>query len=215
MSDEAISDAIAALAARVDTLAAGLSLACETPTIAALLTRKAQIESDIAAGEESLAQIAQKQEALQQRVAALDDRERAIKVQQFVFDQRFQEALSTLRATHKVLVQADEAARIRVLNYAHMLEGFDIGIRELPSWPAIEKMLGVADAIPEVRVELPTKNVREDWNGDQFAPSTLTRSVPALMSDHDDLALPTNKTPERSRRPRGYRAAMRAAMAKP
>ena len=69
--------------------------------------------------------------------------------------------------------------RVRLLNHAGWLEGFRSGgIRELPDWDAIEKMLGMTDAIPEMQ-DRPTELVREGWSGDKFsAQSTLTRSLP-------------------------------------
>jgi hypothetical protein len=146
---------------------------------------------------------------------ALDQRERAIKVREYEFEQKVQEVTGQLRAGYTSLVEGDSAMKRRILNFSGMLDGFAPTIRALPDWPAIERMLGMrVDVIPEMR-DIPTQNVREGTTGDGFIPgSTLTRSTP--MSEHDDLPMPVVKPRERSTRSRyGYRRAMRAAMAKP
>lgn len=211
---QALAQAVAALSSRVDRLAADLGFASETPAIAALLQRKAAIEADLAAGAERLAAISQAEAAAQQRETALDVRERAIKVREFLFDQKVEEATGELRASYLSLTQSDRAMKVRILRYNGMLDGFDPGIRELPSWDALEKMLGVTDVIPEMRDT--TELTREGWSGDKFVEqSSLTRSMPmADMASHDDQ--PTPPPPVRNKRPaRGYRAAMRRALASP
>jgi hypothetical protein len=216
MTEEEFEQKSQVMASRLDRLAAQMELMAETPSIRAALDRLAQINADISAGAESLAQIAGQQEALRQREAALAIVERRLKIKEFTFDQKVEEATGQLRASYASLVAADTALKTRVLNYAGMLSGFAPTIQALPDWPAIEQMLGVADAIPELRDEPAEVTTKDSWGGEKLQGS-LTRSVPmAAMSSHDDLPLPTNKTPERSKRPRrGYRAAMRAAMARP
>lgn len=211
---QALARAVEALSARVDRLTADLGFASETPAIAALLQRKAAIEADLAAGGERLAAISQAEAALQQREIALDQRERQIKIREFQFGQKVDEATGQLRASYLSLTQADRAMRVRLLHHAGWLDGFDPGIREIPSWDAISKILGMTDAIPEMQ-DRPTELVRADWNGDEFvAGSTLTRQV--AMSEHDDLPTPkppppVNKRPRRS----SYRAAYRRALGAP
>jgi hypothetical protein len=69
-----------------------------------------------------------------------------------------------------------------------MLAGYDIGIREMPSWDAIAKALGTTDAIEEIR-DQPTDLVREGFGDDKFSEgSTLTRSI-SSMAAQDDLPM--------------------------
>jgi hypothetical protein len=206
-----------AMAERVDRLAARLDLVAETPSIAAGLQQLAEIEAEIAAGKERLSAIAEQEAALQQREVALETRERQLKVKQYEFEKRLEEATAQLRASYASLVASDNAMKMRILNYAGMLAGFNPTIQQLPDWSALERMLGVVDAITEMQ-DTPTVLTREGWVGEKFSEqTTLTRSVPtAEMASHDDLpTLPPpavqNKRPSR----RGYRAAMRRALETP
>jgi hypothetical protein len=91
--------------------------------------------------------------------------------------------------------------RVRLLHHAGWLEGFDLGLRECPSWEAISKIIGVADAIEEMRNDKPTVNTREGFGGDTFAPSTLTRSM-EVMSSHDNEPSVTHRPADPSGRSR-------------
>ena len=210
---EAEQQKLEAMTARMDALAVKMDLVCETPSVLAALEQLAEIEAAIVAGQERLAAITLKEAALTERAAVLDERERAIKVREFLFDQKRDEAMEQLRSNYLALVQSDRALKLRVLNFSGMLSGFDVGIMELPDWIAIEKMLGMTDAIPELR-DTPTELTREDWSGNKFLEqSTLTRSMPmAEMASHDEQPMP--KPPVRKRPSRGgFRAAYRRALA--
>jgi hypothetical protein len=62
---------------------------------------------------------------------------------------------------------------------ADLLHGFNAQLQSLPSWQQIKQM------VPDLPADLPaapvaeiiSENVREDWSGNIFSPSTLTRTV--------------------------------------
>jgi hypothetical protein len=147
----------------------------------------------------------EKASALTQREAAVEERERQIKIREFTFAQRHEEAVGQLRSSYLALVQSDSAMKTRIMNFSGMLAGFDVGIRELPNWPALERMLGIVDVIPEMR-DPPAELTREGFGGDKFSDqSTLTRAAPSTMDEADQLPLlsrpadPSGRARRRSR----------------
>ena len=87
------------VSARMDRLAVKMDLHLETRPFRAV-ERKAEIEAAIAAGDERLAAMAQAGSGTDEREVALDQRERQIKIREFQFGQKVDEATGQLRASY-------------------------------------------------------------------------------------------------------------------
>jgi hypothetical protein len=182
----------ALLKAITDAAACGQRLADLKSTTAA--ATEAKIDLQLAQNE-----LDAKLSTLAERDAAVTERKRALKIREFTFDQRVTEATSELRTSYLALTEADKAMKLRVMNFSGMLSGFDIGIREIPTWDAIEKLLGVA-ADPHMPVPS-METTQESWGGAQLT-GTLTRSMPTGMAEHDDQPSVTTRPADPSGRSR-------------
>lgn len=174
-----------------------------------------ELEIRIAVAAENLDIAKGEHRDLDARAAMLDRREAELRLLEHAQNAKFDDARRELVAQHRHLVEIETAIKFRILRHAGALAGFDARLQSVPEWSAIDRLAGApVDVIDEMRspnMEL----TREDWSGNKFSESTLTRSMPMpAMSEHDDQPMPKpppNKRPSR----RGYRAAMRRALASP
>jgi hypothetical protein len=118
--------------------------------------------------------------ALDERAAELAAREVVLEEREDKFEASVAEAHDQLRRFYNSIAEEDKRIRYRILSSANLLHGFNERLQDLPDWRQIKQMVPDLPAdppasAPEVVV---TREVREDWSGNVFAPSTLTRSVP-------------------------------------
>jgi hypothetical protein len=121
---------------------------------------------------------------LDARAAALDERDRALTQREDELAASCQEAHATLRASHDHFSEVDRRLRYRILSSADLLHGFNEKLQMLPNWQQIKQMIpGLPADLPATPpAEVVSENVREDWSGNIFSPSTLTRSINKVAS---------------------------------
>jgi hypothetical protein len=158
-------------------------IAAKPATYAAALKKLRKLGRDIAAAEQKLAaltdQAEQKLAEFAARAVAIDERERAISERESSFEASLREAHDSLRQYHDNLAQEDRRIRYRILSHADLLHGYNSRLQDLPDWQQIKQMVpGLPPDLPATPpAEVVSENVREDWSGNVFAPSTLTRSI--------------------------------------
>jgi hypothetical protein len=165
-------------------LAIGLcQIAVNAKTIEPALKRLRKLGHDIAKAEQKLAavtaQAEQKQTELDARASAIDDERRALDARATEFESSLQEVRDNLRGYYDSIAQADRQLRYRILNHADLLHGFNERLQTLPDWQQIRQLIpGLPPDLPVTPpAEVVSENVREDWSGNIFSPSTLTRTV--------------------------------------
>jgi hypothetical protein len=161
-----------------------IDLAQNPKATKAALKKLAQLDKSIGTAEAKLAAVTAQTEqikaALDVRAAELDAREAEIARREDEFANSLADARNNLRQYHDSLAQEDRRIRYRILSSANLLHGYNERLQDLPSWQQIKKMVpDLPPDLPTPAAEVVTREVREDWSGNVFAPSTLTRSVPA------------------------------------
>jgi DNA repair exonuclease SbcCD ATPase subunit len=165
-------------------LAIGLcQIAANAKAIEPALKRLRKLGRDIEKAQQKLAAVTAQAEQinakLDARAAALDERDRTLTQREDEFSASLQEARDNLRGYYDSIAQADRQLRYRILSHADLLHGFNERLQSLPDWQQIRQL--VPDLPPDLpatpAAEVVTENVREDWSGNIFSPSTLTRSV--------------------------------------
>jgi hypothetical protein len=147
------------------------------------LKQLVKLDKDIGVAEQKLAAVearaADTAAVLAQRTAELDAREAEIERRESSAEASLREAHDSLRQYHDNLADMDRRIRYRIMASANLLHGFNERLQDLPDWPAIKQMIpGLPDDLPAApAAEVVTREVREDWAGSVFAPSTLTRTV--------------------------------------
>jgi hypothetical protein len=160
-----------------------IDLAQNPKATKAALKKLAQLDRDIGVAERKLAAIesraADTAAALAEREAELAARAVELERRETEFESSLQEARDHLRQYHDSIVQEDRRIRYRIMASANLLHGFNERLQDLPDWPAIRQMIpGLPPDLPATPpAEVVTREVREDWAGSVFAPSTLTRTV--------------------------------------
>jgi ABC-type transporter Mla subunit MlaD len=152
-------------------------------TLAAAVKKLDRLDRQYADTQDKLAsltaQAAELETALTQRAAELDARAATITKREDEHAAAIEEARDHLRAYYDRIADMDRRIRYRILSSANLLHGFNERLQDLPSWPAIKQMIpGLPPDPPAAPApEVVTQEVREDWAGSVFAPSTLTRTV--------------------------------------
>jgi chromosome segregation ATPase len=147
------------------------------------LKQLARLDKDIGAAEQKLAAVTaaaeQTKTALAERETAIVAREAVLEQRERTLDERETEARDNLRAYYDNLADTDRRIRYRIMASADLLAGFNEQLQDLPSWQQIKQMVpGLPADLPAApAAEVVTREVREDWAGSVFAPSTLTRTV--------------------------------------
>jgi hypothetical protein len=157
-------------------------IAASPKTIAVALKKLRRLDAQYADTQAKVAaltaQAAAIDTALTTRVAELDRRQVEIERRETEFEVSVREAHAALRASHDNLGEVDRRLRYRIASSADMLHGFNEQLQDLPSWQQIKQMVpGLSDDLPAPTAEVVSQNVREDWSGNIFSPSTLTRTV--------------------------------------
>jgi hypothetical protein len=157
-------------------------IASSPKTIATALKKLRRLGRDIDAAEQKLAaltaQSEQTEAALVEREAELAARSAEIERRKTEFENLRREAHEHLRGFYDSLAQEDRRIRYRILSSANLLHGYNARLQDLPDWPAIRQMVpDLAADLPAPSAEVISENVREDWSGNIFSPSTLTRTV--------------------------------------
>ena len=169
-----------------------------------------ELEIRVAVARENLADVKAERGDLDARAAALDRREAEFGLRERAQEAKFADARRELVEQHRRLVEIESAIKLRLLRHSGALAGFDPRLQSVPSWSAIDRLVGgPVDVIEEMRAPS-MATTREGFGGDQFAPSTLTRSTP--MSAHDDLPTPKPPDPSAGSRRRSRRGADRRVM---
>jgi hypothetical protein len=194
-----------------------LDLLKNRDAIEAVAKQLRELEVRVAVERENLADAKAEHGDLDARALTLDRRDAELRLLEREQNAKFDDARQELVAQHRRLVEIESAIKFRILRHAGALAGFNPILQSVPSWDAIDRLAGApVDVVEEMRAPS-TELAREGFGGDKFSEqSTLTRSMPMpAMSEHDDLPMPSppvsNKRPAR----RGYRAAMRRALASP
>jgi hypothetical protein len=160
-----------------------IDLAQNPKATKAALKKLAQLDKDIGIAECKLAAVtaatAQTKAALDARAAELDAREAAITKREDEFAASLEEARDHLRGYYNSIAEEDRRIRYRILSHADLLHGYNSRLQDLPDWPAIKQMIpGLPADLPAASpAEVISENVCEDWSGNIFSPSTLTRTV--------------------------------------
>jgi hypothetical protein len=155
----------------------------------------AELEAEIA-NNKSVAELDKQAKRLAERELALHARANDLAAKQ-----------SAISETYRAIRVIEDQIKRAIMRHAGLLESFNERLQSLPTWDALNRLIGVpvdihTDAPPAKSTEL----VQHDWNGDAFtAGSTLTRAAP--MSEQDSLPMP--RSPDASARSR--RDARRAA----
>jgi hypothetical protein len=150
--------------------------------IAAALKKLRKLGCDIAAAEQKLSQLRAEAAAIAAKAesdaSAIAEQSRVLDERTAEFEASVAEAHATLRASHDHIADMDRRIRYRILASADLLHGFNERLQDLPDWRAIKQMIpGLPDDLPAPAAEIVSQNVREDWSGNIFSPSTLTRTV--------------------------------------
>jgi hypothetical protein len=160
-----------------------IDLALNPKATKAALKKLVKLDKSIGAAEQKLAAVtAQAEEtkaALAERAAELHAREAAISEREAAFETSLQEARDNLHAHYNEIAQAHRQLIHRVMASAGILNNWNPDLQEPPSWQQLRRMIvDLPDDLPAApAAEVVSENVREDWSGNIFSPSTLTRSI--------------------------------------
>jgi hypothetical protein len=124
-------------------------------TYAAAVKKLRKVGRDILAAEQKLAalttQAEQTNAELVVRVAAADERDRAITQREDEFAASLAEARDELRSYYDSIAEADRHLRYRILNHAGLLSGFNPELQDLPSWGQLKRLVvGLPDDPPPI-----------------------------------------------------------------
>jgi hypothetical protein len=152
-------------------------------TVATQLKKLRRVNRQIADAEAKVIavqdQAEQMQAALADREAAIDERERALDARETAFAASAQDVRDELYAHHNRVEQAYRQLVHRIMATAGILGEWNWDLQSPPSWSQLRKMIAnLPDDLPATPpAEVVSENVREDWSGNVFSPSTLTRSI--------------------------------------
>jgi len=176
-------DRITAAISFVDFAADLYDLAANHKAYKARLTKLRRLERDIAAAEQKFAAITaqaeQVQAALDARAAELDERSRALDAREAEFASQAGDVRDELHGHHARLEQTHRQLIHRIMSTTGILGEWNWDLQSPPTWEQLRRM--IADLPPDLptapSAEVVSENVREDWAGNIFSPSTLTRSI--------------------------------------
>ena len=158
-------------------------LAANPKTIASAVKRLRRLDrqyADIQAKAAAVtAQVEQKQAAITEREQAIAAREVALEERETVFENQAGDVRDELRQHHARLEQTHRQLVHRVMSTAGILGEWNFDLQGVPTWQQLRRMVaGLPDDLPATpAAEVVSENVREDWSGNIFSPSTLTRSI--------------------------------------
>jgi hypothetical protein len=161
-----------------------IDLALNPKATKVALQKLAQLDNSIGVAERKLAavtaQIEQTKAALDTREAAIAAREVALEERETAFADAAQDVRDELREHHARVDQAHRQLVHRIMSTAGILGEWNFELQGPPSWQQLRRRVaGLPDDLPAPVAEVATREVREDWSGNVFAPSTLTRTVPS------------------------------------
>jgi hypothetical protein len=97
------------------------------------------------------AQAAEIETALTQRVAAIDERERAQDARDAAFASQAQDVRAELRGYYNSIASADRHLRYRILSHAGMLSGYNPELQDLATWDQMKRLIvGLPDDPPPI-----------------------------------------------------------------
>jgi hypothetical protein len=174
-------------------LAIGLcQVAANAKAIEPALKKLRKLGRDIAKAEQKLAavtaQAEQTKAELAAREAAINERERALDTRETAFASELTDARDELHNYYRHVEEEDKRLRYRVLSHADLLGGYNPQLQDLPTWPQIRRLVvGLPDDPPPLEREIAPhpridafadvcSDPGADRHGGQFL-GTLTRDV--------------------------------------
>jgi septal ring factor EnvC (AmiA/AmiB activator) len=151
------------------------------------LKRLRKLGHDIAKAEQKLAAVTAQAEQtnaeLAARVAAADERDRALDARQTAFESELQDARDNLRGYYNQLTEADRRLRFHILASADLLHGYNERLQTLPDWQQIRNMVpNMPPDPPSVEREGLEPGFRIDALSDTFSDPHADRHGNAFLN---------------------------------